>query len=146
MKNNARQIFSDKRKRIQEQVMSMRTELGKMAVEHFTASFDREGFNNVPFMHWKHLKRPRPAPYTHNKILTRTGRLRRSLRYRTRVTKDSITTSVFTTVPYAAVHNEGLRSGRGRGFKMPRRQFLGYSKLLENKYTTRLKWKLARIK
>jgi len=29
-----------------------------------------------------------------------------------------------TDVPYAQVHNEGLRSGRGSGFQMPQRQFM----------------------
>jgi phage gpG-like protein len=27
--------------------------------------------------------------------------------------------------PYGAVHNEGLRAGRGAGFRMPKRQFIG---------------------
>ena len=34
---------------------------------------------------------------------------------------------ILTDVPYASVHNNGERSGRGRGFKMPKRQFIGYS-------------------
>jgi phage gpG-like protein len=29
------------------------------------------------------------------------------------------------STPYGAVHNEGLRSGRGKGFTMPRRRFMG---------------------
>jgi len=28
---------------------------------------------------------------------------------------------------YAKVHNEGLRAGRGKGFVMPKRQFIGKS-------------------
>ena len=34
------------------------------------------------------------------------------------------------TKDYAAVHNYGLRSGRGAGFMMPKRQFIGHSKVL----------------
>jgi len=33
-------------------------------------------------------------------------------------------------VKYAKVHNEGLQAGRGAGFKMPKRQFMGNSKEL----------------
>lgn len=29
-----------------------------------------------------------------------------------------------TDVPYAQVHNEGLKSGKGKGFEMPQRQFM----------------------
>jgi phage gpG-like protein len=32
--------------------------------------------------------------------------------------------------PYAQVHNEGLMSGRGSGFRMPKRQFIGNSEIL----------------
>lgn len=34
---------------------------------------------------------------------------------------------------YGRVHNEGLRAGRGKGFKMPKRQFIGHSKVLEKR-------------
>ena len=33
-------------------------------------------------------------------------------------------------VAYAKVHNEGLRAGRGLGFQMPKRQFMGQTKKL----------------
>lgn len=33
-------------------------------------------------------------------------------------------------VAYAKVHNEGLRSGRGLGFQMPKRQFMGQTRKL----------------
>ena len=33
-------------------------------------------------------------------------------------------------VAYAQVHNEGLRAGRGIGFQMPKRQFMGQTKKL----------------
>ncbi len=32
---------------------------------------------------------------------------------------DDYRVTVGTEVPYAAIHNEGLRAGRGKGFKMP---------------------------
>lgn len=39
--------------------------------------------------------------------------------------------TVFSDTIYAKVHNEGLRAGRGKGFIMPQRQFLGPSEALE---------------
>lgn len=41
-------------------------------------------------------------------------------------------------VPYAQVHNEGGRAGRGAGFDMPQRQFMGESDELEEKITKRV--------
>tara|TARA_R110000868_G_scaffold410838_1_gene700422 strand:+ start:1387 stop:1908 length:522 start_codon:yes stop_codon:yes gene_type:complete len=46
---------------------------------------------------------------------------------------------------YAPVHNFGLRAGRGRGFKMPKRQFIGKSKVLEEKLYRRLVTKINAI-
>lgn len=34
---------------------------------------------------------------------------------------------------YAAVHNEGLKAGRGKGFIMPKRKFIGNNMLLNKK-------------
>jgi phage gpG-like protein len=48
-------------------------------------------------------------------------------------------------VPYARVHNEGLRAGRGRGFQMPRRQFIGESKELTKKVEDIIENEIGRI-
>ena len=53
--------------------------------------------------------------------LVRRGTLRRSIT--AHIDGDTI---LFTSsTPYAAVHNEGGRAGRGKGFNMPQRQFIG---------------------
>lgn len=117
---------------------SLKDEVGEMAVRHFKKSFDIEGFNDTPTPMWKSLKRPRPAPYTGNKILTRTGSLKKSLRYKSRVGKRTWSVSVNSPLIYANVHNEGLRSGRGKGFKMPKRQFMGESSTLDHRIQTRI--------
>lgn len=41
-------------------------------------------------------------------------------------------------VPYAQVHNEGGRAGRGAGFDMPQRQFMGEAEELEKQITKRI--------
>jgi len=40
---------------------------------------------------------------------------------------------------YERVHNEGLRAGRGSGFKMPKRQFVGESKVLTERINKKAK-------
>lgn len=43
------------------------------------------------------------------------------------------TATITFNLPYSAVHNEGLRAGRGRGFRMPKRQFMAHSSKLAEK-------------
>ena len=38
--------------------------------------------------------------------------------------------SIFTDVPYAKIHNEGGRAGRNHSARIPRRQFMGVSQML----------------
>jgi len=52
---------------------------------------------------------------------------------------------IINEVPYAAVHNEGLRAGRGKGFTMPKRQFIGKSAELEVKATNIMDSELRKI-
>lgn len=117
---------------------SLKDEVGEMAVRHFKKSFDIESFNDESGSKWKELKRKRPVPYTNNKILTRTGALKKSLRYKSYVGKRVWWVKIGSPLIYADVHNEGLRSGRGNGFKMPKRQFMGESKTLDKRIQTRI--------
>ena len=47
--------------------------------------------------------------------------------------------------PYGRVHNEGLHAGRGKGFTMPRRQFMGESPELDDLIIRKLEEKLKSI-
>ena len=47
--------------------------------------------------------------------------------------------------PYGRVHNEGLRAGRGKGFTMPRRQFMGEHPELDDLIIRKLEEKLKQI-
>jgi phage gpG-like protein len=42
-------------------------------------------------------------------------------------------------VAYGKVHNEGLRAGRGKGFTMPKRQFIGDSAVLNERIERKTK-------
>ena len=46
---------------------------------------------------------------------------------------------------YASVHNFGLRSGRGKGFTMPKRKFMGESKVLNKKIVRLIKARIKKI-
>jgi phage gpG-like protein len=64
-------------------------------------------------------------------ILIKSGTLRRDVKQRMAIfSRIEVSTSSITQ-DYADVHNSGLRSGRGKGFTMPQREFIGKSKELE---------------
>lgn len=111
--------------------------IGKEAVDHYKQSFVDEGFSNrgKKDMPWKEVKRrqnPRKkgrAAATRKILTGETGELADSIDYRRQGNDVAITSDKV----YAAVHNEGLRAGRGSGFNMPKRQFIGKSFLLNQK-------------
>jgi phage gpG-like protein len=106
----------------------------------FRKNFEDEGFFGQK---WKEVKRREQHTITYKtkmgtvkvktvpkgkgaagrrKILHGQGRnLSRSLRVRV----DGTTATIYSDVAYAKVHNEGGRAGRGNGFQMPKRQFMG---------------------
>jgi phage gpG-like protein len=112
--------------------------MGILAKNHFTKSFANQGFTNEHLEAWKQRKASSRKQRS-RAILVQTGRLRRSINSR-RSGKFQVTIS--TDVPYAKVHNEGGRSGRGRGFQMPKRQFIGDSKILNRQIETKINQKI----
>lgn len=110
---------------------------GQVALDHAKDNFQHQGFEGTP---WKEVQRRIPGSKTYRAnarrhparlsrpILTGdTGDLGRSLQFS--VSNGQVT--IFSDKIYAKVHNEGLRAGRGKGFIMPQRQFLGTSQNLE---------------
>ncbi|MDR0206670.1 MAG: phage virion morphogenesis protein [Bacteroidales bacterium] len=122
---------------------------GKEAVSFFKKSFQNEAWGRNK---WQEVKR-RQSEKTKGvaktrKILTgATGDLARSIE----VKETSPGTVVIWTnptafkskEPYGRVHNEGLKAGRGAGFTMPKRQFMGndpeLNKIIIEKLETKLK-------
>ncbi|HMN89778.1 MAG TPA: phage virion morphogenesis protein [Saprospiraceae bacterium] len=74
--------------------------VGNTAVNFYKDSWNREGFIDTKISKWKPRKR---TTGKQRRILVKSGRLRRSLRYRNL----SRVVAIFTDVPYAQVHNEG---------------------------------------
>lgn len=107
---------------------------GATARAHFRDNFRKGGFVDDSLKPWKPSKRigrAKGAAGQYKTLLSGRNRLYNSINYRTAPAK----TVVYTNVVYAAVHNEGLRAGRGRGFNMPKRRFMGESKQLSRKIT-----------
>ena len=135
------------------------TIVGNVAVSWFKKNFQNQAWGRVK---WKEVQRRQPGSkaYKYNakhhparttrKILSGdTGDLGRSIEIR-EAKNGSVTIwtnpSAFgSKEPYGRVHNEGLRAGRGRGFTMPRRQFMGEDPELDALIVSKLEEKLKQI-
>jgi phage gpG-like protein len=130
------------------EIENLVTIMGTEALNHFTKSFRDQGFTDTSLKKWDARKKEtdtrgrKDRNRSSRAILVRTGELRRSLqkrnlgRYSVVIKSDKI---------YANVHNEGLRSGRGGGFTMKKRQFVGYSEVLNRRLQQRINMRLNRI-
>jgi phage virion morphogenesis protein len=101
------------------------------AVNEFKGNFQRQGFRDQTTKPWKPRKKADPG----RGILIGKGggkKLMKSIRKKVATKKRILVGTSETTKDYAGVHNYGLRSGRGKGFKMPKRQFVGHSKMLSS--------------
>jgi len=117
--------------------------LANTTKRYFLDAFKSESWDGVP---WKEVQRRTSGTKAYNypkkkdlgrrtrKILIGkgSGRLRRAVSISLReVNSKRIRFLVdSTTIPYASVHNYGQRTGRGSGFQMPQRKFMGDSKAL----------------
>lgn len=137
--------------------------VAETATEYYKERFKTQEWNSKP---WPALSKKYAANKTRGKgrILTRTGALQASIRPST-VTADQVVISAGNSkVPYARVHNEGLRikgvakvrgytnsnfMGKGKKQKIkphtrnydiqfPRRQFMGHSRTLNRILKDRL--------
>lgn len=132
---------------------------GKEAVRLFKLNFMDEGFFGK---RWKEVKRRRVVEVSYRtkkgnrrakyrtrgkgadgrrRILTgRTGNLGRSISSKPEVGQ----VTVIADATYSAVHNEGLRAGRGKGFAMPRRQFMGDHRKLQEALAKKIESEIIR--
>ena len=116
--------------------------MGVLAANHFTTSFRNQRFTDESWERCQPRKRTERSRMGNRAILVKSGRLRRSIRSKR---FGFLSVKILTDVPYASVHNNGERSGRGRGFKMPKRQFIGYSGVLNRKIIDKMDVTIKRI-
>jgi phage gpG-like protein len=127
--------------------------IGVEGKNHFENSWRHQGFKDEGINRWKPRKAPpkltesgkiskaylnwkrknnRPILYSHGS--DRKGiHLKDSIRAIPGIGRVTFATSK----PYAKVHNEGGRAGRGKGFRMPKRQFMGRSRTLDRRIETK---------
>lgn len=100
---------------------------GQIAVDHSHKNFANESFGNGGnTSKWKPRKQ-KPKGGQRN-LLVQNGYLRGSIDYEAGIMQ----TTIGSDKPYAKVHNEGGKAGRGKGFQMPKRQFMGPSGDIDN--------------
>lgn len=136
--------------------------VGTEAVNHFQDSFQKQGFTDKTFKPWKDVKRRTAGSHwygfkygskrnysdaaTKRPILSgETQELMNSIQYKVNRARKRVTIS--SNVPYGQIHNEGGRMkvfGKGSA-KMPQRQFMGKSKVLENKIIKEIKSDISKI-
>lgn len=117
--------------------------LGSLSVAFFKESFrgSQAGFIDEGLKKWKEVKRREKGAKAKTSsrtraILVKTGQLKNSIKVQS-ATFEKITIGSYKK--YAAVHNFGLKAGRGLGFTMPKRQFVGNSAQLTKKHLTFIK-------
>ncbi len=109
--------------------------MGVIARDHFTESFQDEGFTNQKIESWEEVKRRMNPKITgakaSRKILTGdTGDLGMSIDYK----KQQGETTIYSDKPYAEAHNKGTTTaGSNRNVTIPKRQFIGDSEVLNKK-------------
>lgn len=86
--------------------------------DEFDLNFERKAFFDKK---WKE----RAFPYKKGTLMNVTGNLRKSISAEIDMQQNAV--KFTSALPYSAVHNEGLRAGRGKGFLMPERRFIGDS-------------------
>lgn len=115
----------------------------------FEENFTRQGFLDRSLKAWKKRKDksdPGRAVLTGKANRRGSGRrLRRSIAVLRKNNTRAVIGIRGSAGKYAAVHNFGLRSGRGKGFKMPKRQFIGKSKQLDKKIIKLVQRMLKRL-
>ena len=114
-------------KKLEQAKSSLPKVLANDTKKFFLASWQKQGWDNGGVKVWS------PRKYNKNKrsagraILVKSGALRRAVNASLKsATFDSIKFSV--DLPYAAIHNEGLKMKNGKN--MPKRQYMGDSESL----------------
>lgn len=103
------------------------------AQHHFRDNFQHSGFVDEGLKPWKRSKRqddPKNPDRAYKTLHSRRDHLYKSVKKRTEPGKAII----YTDVPYAKAHNEGTNTaGRKHNVRIPKRQFMGKSKKLDEK-------------
>lgn len=131
--------------------------IAKEGRDHFRESFENEGFTDATVEPWAEVKRRQEDRMQRNKngtiskrqgrdqkrkILTDTGDLRKSITTDIR----GMTVEVGTDLDYAEPHNDGTtNAGRNNNVTLPKRQFIGESRALNEKIESQFEQDITKI-
>lgn len=119
--------------------------LATAAQHHFRDNFQQSGFVDEGIKPWKRSKRqddPKHPDRAYKTLLSRRDHLYMSIDKRI---KPGVAI-IYSNVPYAAAHNEGTRNaGRSHRVVLPKRQFIGPSKTLDEKARKIIDTEIKRI-
>ena len=121
-------------RRLQRSIPQLRQEVLdtviKTEAERFHAmNFRKGGFTDTGFRKWKGRERSDKNP-KRRALLVKSGAMKRHATTGRTVGKE---VQFVFPLAYMRVHNGGGKSGRGKGFNMPKRQYVGRSRFLEKK-------------
>jgi phage gpG-like protein len=137
--------------------------IGVEGLNHFQASWQKQGWEDQGVRKWESRKEPlkkfkkkggqlasykkwraknaKRAILISHRTDTAGGHLKDSISYRIAGTR----VIFYTDKPYARVHNEGGKAGRGSGFVMKQRQFMGKSYRLDMNIKAKLDREMDKI-
>ena len=116
-------------------------DLANTAKNEFMNNFKDQGFNGNK---WQAVKRKSTQNILQGKG---SGRLRKDVAnsVSTGHKNNNLSYTLVVENEYARVHNEGLKAGRGSGFIMPKRQFVGMTPRLNDKLLRKINQKVKTI-
>ncbi len=103
----------------------------KVEAEAFVAkNFRDEAFNGAGQQKWPARKKGDDPKKGKRALLVQDGTLKRGA---TKARTEGSNVKFTIPLAYASVHNNGERAGRGAGFQMPERKFIGESPYLDKR-------------
>ena len=98
--------------------------------KYFVGEFKKQQWDGKRWLDPKRKQKTTGSSRNKSATLVQSGTLRRAVINSLQQATFKLIHFEVKDVAYAKVHNEGLRAGRGLGFQMPKRQFMGQTKKL----------------
>jgi phage gpG-like protein len=129
--------------------LNISLDLANTAKNEFLGNFRNQGFNGQRWQEVKRRSNPSKSKPRTQAILQGkgSGKLRKDVANSVQSGRRNSNLSYTLVVEneYARVHNEGLKAGRGKGFIMPKRQFIGNTQRLNDKLLKKIQQKTRHI-
>ncbi|WP_304721263.1 phage virion morphogenesis protein [uncultured Alistipes sp.] len=109
---------------------------------YFKGAFRKKAFDGKP---WPAAKIDQAGKRRRGSLMVDSAALMNSVRTSEATPQRVVWAAGNDKVPYAQVHNEGGRAGRGAGFDMPQRQFMGQADELETQIDKRIQTYMQKI-